>query len=312
MKSDRALAYAAFGVVCTVWGTTYLAIRIAVETIPPMLLTGIRYVVAGLILVTIARLRGDAFPAGRRALANTALVGILMVAGGNFSVIWAEQWVPSGIAALLVATSPFWAAIMERLRRNGEHISFRKAAGMIVGFIGVALLVTPRGANTFDRNVLLGALAIQGGALAWQYGTLRGKHHLGAVAPLMSSAVQMLVGGTLIGVFGLASGEVKRFLITPRTFAALAYLTLFGSVLAYTSYVYALKHMKTTTMSLYAYVNPVIAVLVGWLILSEKLTWLSITAMCVILAGVALVQTASRKDARRFTIAGGVATKKAA
>jgi drug/metabolite transporter (DMT)-like permease len=313
MKSDRALAYAAFGVVCTVWGTTYLAIRIAVETIPPMLLTGIRYVVAGLILITIARLRGDAFPAGRRAFANTALVGILMVAGGNFSVIWAEQWVPSGIAALLVATSPFWAAVMEMLRTNGERISLRKAAGMIVGFVGVAILVTPGGTNgTFDRHVLLGALAIQGGALAWQYGTLRGKHHLGGVAPLMSSAVQMLVGGALIGLFGLASGEVKRFVVTPRTFTALVYLTLFGSVLAYTSYVYALKHMKTTTMSLYAYVNPVIAVLVGWLILSEKLTWMSITAMCVILAGVALVQMASRKGLPQVTIAGGVATKKAA
>ena len=312
MKSDRALAFAAFAIVCTVWGTTYLGIRIAVETIPPMLLTGVRYVVAGLILFTIARLRGDAFPKDRRAFFNVGLVGTLMVAGGNFSVIWAEQWVPSGIAALLVATSPFWAAIMERLRTGGESISARKMAGMVVGFLGVAMLVTPGGANgALDRRVLIGALAIQCGAIAWQYGTLRGKHYTAAVAPLMSSALQMLIGGTLIGVIGLASGEVSRFVLTPRTFAALAYLTLFGSVLAYTSYVYALKHMKTTTMSLYAYVNPVIAVLVGWLVLNEKLTWLSITAMCVILAGVALVQTA-RKQARHYTIAGGVATKKAA
>lgn len=313
MKSDRALAYAAFAVVCTVWGTTYLAIRVAVETIPPMLLTSVRYLVAGGILFAISRLRGDVLPTGRRVLANVSLVGILMVAGGNFSVIWAEQWVPSGIAALLVATSPFWAAIMEMRRAGGERISLRKAGGMIVGFLGVAMLVTPGGANgSFDRHVLLGALAIQLGAVAWQYGTLRGKHHLGGVAPLMSSALQMLVGGSVIGVIGLASGEVQRFALTPRTFAALAYLTFFGSVLAYTSYVYALKHMKTTTMSLYAYVNPLIAVLVGWLILSEKLNWLSITAMCVILSGVALVQTGSGRRQRHFTMAGGVATKKAA
>jgi drug/metabolite transporter (DMT)-like permease len=235
-----------------------------------------------------------------------------MVAGGNFSVIWAEQWVPSGIAALLVATSPFWAAIMEKLREGGEQVGLRKTLGMVVGFVGVAMLVTPGGANgSLDHHVLLGALAIQGGAIAWQYGTLRGKHHLGGIAPLMSSGLQMLIGGTLIGIIGLATGEVHRFVVNPRTLGALAYLTLFGSVLAYTSYVYALKHMKTTTMSLYAYVNPVIAVLVGWLILREKLTWVSITAMCVILAGVALVQTA-RKRTQHFTMAGGVATKKAA
>jgi drug/metabolite transporter (DMT)-like permease len=313
MKSERALAYAAFAIVCTVWGTTYLAIRVAVETIPPMLLTGVRYLIAGSILFAISRLRGDVLPLGRQALTNVSIVGILMVAGGNFSVIWAEQWVPSGIAALLVATSPFWAAMMEMLRSGGEQISLRKGAGMIVGFLGVALLVTPGGANgAFDRHVLLGALAIQFGALAWQYGTLRGKHTLGGIAPLMSSALQMLVGGAVITVIGLATGEMQRFVVTPRTFTALAYLIIFGSVFGYTSYVYALKHMKTTTMSLYAYVNPVIAVLVGWMILHEKLTWVSVVAMCVILSGVALVQTASRTRQRHFTIAGGVATKKAA
>ena len=313
MKSERALAYAAFAIVCTVWGTTYLAIRVAVETIPPMLLTGVRYLIAGSILFAISRLRGDVLPLGRQALTNVSIVGILMVAGGNFSVIWAEQWVPSGIAALLVATSPFWAAMMEMFRAGGEQISVRKGAGMIVGFLGVALLVTPGGANgTFDRHVLLGALAIQFGALAWQYGTLRGKHTLGGIAPLMSSALQMLVGGAVITVIGLATGEMQRFVVTTRTFTALAYLIIFGSVFGYTSYVYALKHMKTTTMSLYAYVNPVIAVLVGWMILHEKLTWVSVVAMSVILSGVALVQTASRTRQRHFTIAGGVATKKAA
>jgi drug/metabolite transporter (DMT)-like permease len=313
MKSDRALAYAAFAIVCTVWGTTYLAIRVAVSTIPPMLLTGIRYVVAGLILLTIARLRGDVFPRDRRSLTNVAIVGLLMVAGGNFSVIWAEQWVPSGIAALLVATSPFWAAIMERLRDGGEQICMRKLSGMIVGFLGVALLVTPgvTGGHV-DGRIIAGAIAIQLGALAWQYGTLRGKHTLGAVAPLMSSALQMLAGGVTISIIGFAAGETSRFVLTPKTFGALAYLTFFGSVLAYTSYVYALKHMKTTTMSLYAYVNPIIAVLGGWLILGEQLTWVSITAMCVILAGVALVQTARTRRPRAMTIAGGVATPRKA
>jgi drug/metabolite transporter (DMT)-like permease len=311
MKSDRALAMAAFAVVCTVWGTTYLAIRIAVETIPPMLLTGTRYLTAGLILFAISRLRGDALPRDRRVLRDCTLVGLLMVGVGNFSVIWAEQWVPSGIAALLVATAPFWAAVMERMRAGGERLSTQKTIGMVVGFLGVAMLVTPGGNGRLERHLLLGAIAIQLGCLGWQYGTLRGKHRLGSVPPLMSSALQMLIGGGTMVLIGLAAGEASRFVLTPRTFGALAYLTLFGSVLAYTSYVYALKHMKTTTMSLYAYVNPIIAVFAGWLILSESLTWISITAMAVILGGVALVQTAQRRP-KTFTIAGGVATPRKA
>lgn len=309
MKSDRALAYASFGIVCTVWGTTYLAIRVAVETMTPMLLTSVRYLIAGSILFAISRWRGDALPSNRRLLLNIGIVGVLMVAVGNFSVIWAEQWVPSGIAALLVATAPFWVTLMERFRAAGERVGVQKAIGMMIGFVGVALLVTPRGAGSaFDGHFIAGAIGIQIGCLGWQYGTIRGKYTLGGVPPLMSSALQMLIGGAVIGIAGLGFGEVSRFHVNARTLTAAAYLTVFGSVLAYTAYVYALKHIRTTTMSLYAYVNPVIAVVVGWLILDERLTWLSIVAMTIILAGVALVQTARKQ--RAMTIAGGVATPK--
>jgi len=288
---DRALAFAAFAVVCTVWGTTYLAIRIAVETIPPFLLTAARFVIAGAILFVIAWIRGDRPPRDKRLLANVAAVGLLMVGIGNLSVVWAEQWVPSGIAALLVATAPFWVALIELLRRGGERIDMRRGAGMLIGFIGVALLVTPGAGGTHDIHFLLGALAIQAGCVGWQLGTVRGKYMLASVPPLMSSALQMLSGGLALTVIGIAIGELPRFVVTPRTFTALAYLTLFGSVLTYTAYVVALKSLRTTTMSLYAYVNPVVAVILGRIILGERLTWVSIVAMCVILAGVALVQT---------------------
>ena len=295
MTRDRALAFAAFAVVCTVWGTTYLAIRIAVETIPPFLLTAARFVIAGVILFVIAWIRGDRPPRDTRLLANVAVVGLLMVGIGNLSVVWAEQWVPSGIAALLVATAPFWVALIELLRRGGERIDMRRGAGMLIGFIGVALLVTPGGAGgTHDIHFLLGALAIQAGCVGWQLGTVRGKYMLASVPPLMSSALQMLSGGLALTVIGIAIGELPRFAVTPRTFTALAYLTLFGSVLTYTAYVVALKSLRTTTMSLYAYVNPVVAVILGRIVLGERLTWVSVVAMCVILAGVALVQTARR------------------
>lgn len=293
MSRDRALAYIAFAIVCTVWGTTYLAIRIAVETIPPLLLTAARFVTAGVLLFVVAHLRGDRAPRDRRTLLNIVAVGVLMVGLGNLSVVWAEQWVPSGLAALFVATAPFWVAIIELVSRSGEEIGVRRGAGMLIGFLGVAMLVTPRGAaGAFDIHFVLGALAIQAGCVAWQSGTLYGKRALSKVPPLMSSALQMLSGGLVVLIAGVAMGEVPRFHLTPRTFWALAYLTFFGSVLTYTAYVYALKALRMTTMSLYAYINPVVAVILGWLILGEQLTWVSIAAMCIILAGVALVQSA--------------------
>jgi drug/metabolite transporter (DMT)-like permease len=294
MKRDRALALAAFAVVCIVWGTTYLAIRIAVRTIPPFLLTGIRFAIAGVILFGIARLRGEGLPR-RTMLRELVVVALLMIGIGNLSVVWAEQWVPSGIAALLVATAPFWAALLERFRKDGERVSVRRAIGMLVGFLGVGLLVTPKGAGgAFDAHFVLGALAIQGGSLAWQYGTVRSKYNLRDMPPLMSSAIQMLTGGIALLIVGAAIGETHRLVITSQGLAAAAYLTLFGSVLAYTSYVYALKTIRVTSMSLYAYINPVVAVILGWLILNERLTWVSIVAMSIILIGVALVQSKGR------------------
>lgn len=295
MKHDKALAYGAFAIVCFVWGTTYLAIRIALETIPPLLLTGIRFTVAGAIMLPIARLRGDAFPRDRRTLANLALIGLLMVGIGNLAVAWAEQWVPSGLAALLVATAPFWMAIIEAFRTGGERLDLRSGFGMAAGFGGVALLVMPGVSGAWSVGFLLGALAIQVGGIAWQLGAAHGKYNLRHVPLMMSAALQMLFGGIIVTVAGFAVGEAPRFALTPTTFAALAYLTLFGSVIAYSAYVFALAHMRTTHSSLYAYVNPVVAVFLGWLILSEPLTTLSIIAMVVILLGVALVQTAGWK-----------------
>jgi drug/metabolite transporter (DMT)-like permease len=173
---------------------------------------------------------------------------------------------------------------------------------MLIGFAGVTMLVTPRGAGSaFDRRFVIGALVIQLGSIAWQYGTIRGKYALASVPPLMSSALQMLAGGFVVTLAGLGLGELPHFHSTPRTFVALAYLSLFGSVLAYTSYVYAARHLRSTNMSLYAYVNPVVAVILGWFVLHEQLTWVSITAMAVILGGVAMVQS-GRGATRKVTI----------
>lgn len=296
MKNERWLGYSAFAVVCVVWGTTYLAIRVAVETMTPMLLTGSRFTAAGLILLVIASVRGEKFPRDPRLLRDVLIVGFLLVCVGNLAVVWAEQWVPSGIAALLVATAPFWAAILESARKGGDRIGVRGAVGMLIGFIGVALLVTPGGAGkAFDPHFVMGALAIQLGCFCWQVGTMRSKYRLGRITPLMSSALQMLFGGVLVGTAGLVSGETHRFFVTPRTMTALIYLTLFGSVLAYTAFVYAISALRTTTLSLYAYINPVVAVILGWAILREPLSATAILAMLIILGGLALVQSGPRQ-----------------
>ncbi len=292
MKHTRPLAYAAFAVVCIVWGTTYLGIRVALETIPPLLLTGARYTTAGSILLAIAMFRGERIPRDRRTLGNLLLIGTLMAAVGNLAVVIAEQWVPSGMTALLVATAPFWATLIERLHANGERIDARSASGMLIGFGGVALLVTPRGsAGHLDLHFLTGALILQVGSIGWQWGTARAKYTIVGVPFVMATGLQMLFGGLVVDVVGFAIGEGPRFHVTARTFTALAYLALFGTVLAYTAYVYAIGHIPTAQMSLYAHVNPLVAVVLGWLILDERLTWVSILAMCVILAGVAIVQT---------------------
>ena len=294
MKHERAVAFAAFATVCIVWGTTYLFIRIAVETIPPLLLTAVRYLGAGIILFAIATLRGDRIPRDRRVLREIAVVGLLLVGVGNLSVVWAEQWVPSGIAALLVATAPFWATLFEAFRSGGERVQRLRLVGMLVGFVGVGLLVTPGGAGgAFDRRFVIGAIVIQLGCVGWQYGTSRGKYNLAAVPPLMSSALQAFFGGAIVGIVGLAAGELPRFHVTTRTLVALLYLMIFGSVIAFTAYVFALRSLRVTTLSLYSYVNPVVAVILGWIVLNERLTWVSISAMAIILAGVALVQTGS-------------------
>ena len=312
MKRDRALAYAAFAVVCLVWGTTYLAIRIAVTTMTPFLLTGARYLFAGIVLFIVAKLHGDVIPTSRRVLVDVVLCGVLMVAIGNLTVVWAEQWVPSGFAALFVGTAPFWATLIELFRRSGERLELRGGLGMLIGFAGVAMLVTPGGAGSaFDRRFVIGAIVIQLGSIAWQYGTIRGKYALASIPPLMSSALQMLAGGFVVTLAGVGLGEVPNFHATPRTFAALAYLSLFGSVLAYTSYIYAARHLRSTNMSLYAYVNPVVAVILGWLVLHEQLTWVSIAAMVIILGGVAMVQSGRRAN-RRVTISREVPRHKAA
>jgi drug/metabolite transporter (DMT)-like permease len=220
----------------------------------------------------------------------------LLLGVANGGVVWAEQWVPSGIASLMVATSPFWVIAVERFRKDGERVGARGFVGLLIGFAGLAVLLAPK---FFDASVsvffLLGALALQIGCFAWTAGSAYAKRCPVGVSPLMGAAVQMLIAGAALTLIGAFAGEWSAMRFSARSTGALLYLVVFGSIVAYSAYTYALQKLPLSLVSTYSYINPVIAVLLGWLVLSEPLDWRVGVATGAILLGVALVKS-SPKD----------------
>jgi drug/metabolite transporter (DMT)-like permease len=288
-------AYGAWAAVCFFWGTTYLAIAVGLETMPPMLFAGLRFLIAGGILFFLmTRQRNMRLPAGREWL-HLGVVGLLLLGVGTGAVVWAEQWVPSGMAALLVATSPFWAAGLERLRKDGERVGLSHIVGMLVGFGGLLFLLAPQltGAE-MNGPLLLGVLVIQVGCFSWQAGSVYAKHRPTGVAPLMGAAVQMLWAGVALTLLGTVLGEWGELRFSGRSLGALFYLVVFGSIVAYSAYIYAVQKLPLSLVSTYSYVNPLIALWLGWMILGERLGWREVGAALIILSGVALVKTRPR------------------
>jgi drug/metabolite transporter (DMT)-like permease len=291
-RGERFLPLAAWAAVCFFWGTTYLAIRVGLETLPPVLFAGLRFLTAGAVLFLIVRLFMKArLPKGREWF-HQWIIGLALLGVGNGLVVWAEQWVPSGLAALLVATSPFWVMGLERTLREGERLKPRAVVGLLIGFAGLGLLLAPSlfGANAAGANYLLGMLAIQVACASWSAGSVYSKHHPSKVEPLMGAAVQMLVAGATMTLIGLVLGEGRELYFSPRSAGAFAYLVVFGSIVAFGAYTYAMQKLPLSLVSTYSYINPVIAVILGWLVLSEPLGWRVITAMLIILSGVMLVK----------------------
>jgi drug/metabolite transporter (DMT)-like permease len=281
--------WTALWIVYVVWGSTYLAIRIVVETIPPLLSAGVRFALAGAVLVAaLAVRRGVAAVRPTRAqLGSAALVGLLLP-GANAVISVAEQEVPSSIAALLIASVPLWVILMRA--GTGDRVSLRGVASVLVGFAGVALLVRP-GEQSGDATVL-GLLACVGAALMWASGSFASPKLSLPRDPLASVGWQMLLGGIAILAVGLAIGEggdvhVEAF--SGRSLLALAYLVVFGSWVAYTAYAWLLQNAPISKVATYAYVNPLVAIVLGWLVLDEVVTSTTIVGATVIVASVALV-----------------------
>lgn len=300
MTTSRTLAYSAFLAICIIWGTTFLAIRIAIATIPTLYLTGLRFTSAGLILFAIALARGERVPRGGAVWRHELLTALLMVAIANGSLVWAENFIPSGLSALLAATIPLWIAVLDAVFIRVEALTSRRAAGLIVGFSGVALLVVP-GLTSPDRHaLLLGLAGTQLSAIAWSLGTVRSKYRPSGVHGAAGPAMQMLLGGTVVLIAAIATRRPSEVTFTMRTAIALAYLSVFGSVIAFTAYHIALKAIAPGRVALYAYVNPAVAVVAGALVLGEVVTWRMVVAMVVILAGVTLAKSAPHRGQVRM------------
>jgi len=280
----------AFAVVYLVWGSTYLAIRVGVETLPPVLFAGMRFLAAGLILAVYARLSGQEFPRGLGEWRTVLVVSVLLLVGANGLVVWGEKWIPSNQAALIAATAALWLTGLGTLGPQGQRMGLRSAFGLALGIGGVATLLVPKGG--FVLTHFSGQLAILLAALSWASGSIYVKRKMPTTPPLMSAAMQSLVAGIILCLTGLLLGEARGWVWTPKAAMALAYLIVFGTCLAYAAYVWLLHTVSPTALSTYAYINPAVAVVLGWWLLNESLGPHQIVGMLVILCAVVLVSTA--------------------
>jgi drug/metabolite transporter (DMT)-like permease len=298
------LSWIALGLVYVVWGTTYLAIRVGVGHLPPLFLAGIRYVIAGALLYPIA-LRAAARSSrpgpsprmpGARAWLAGAVIGILLLCAGNGGVTFAETALPSGFAAVLVATVPLWMIVFARLVQH-ERVSSRSAAGLAVGLAGVAILV---GSPAMPGHIWA-VLLVLGAAAAWGFGSVLSHRLPLPASALLAAAIEMLAGGVVLLALAAGTGELSRVhwsSVPLPSWIALAYLIGPGSILAFTAYGYALSHLPVTTVSTYAYVNPVVAVLAGILFLGERFSWLEGLGTALVVGSVVIILHRSRSAAR--------------
>lgn len=290
---------AAYLTVCLIWGSTYLAIRIGVEHLPPAIFGGIRFLTAGLVLLGVALALGRRLPRRRSDWTTAAIVGVLLLGIGNGLVIWAEQFVESGVAAILVVTGALWMAVLDAVIPGSEsRPTWRQFAALLLGFAGTVWLVGSSVAGLTEGGVL-GPLAVVAASFSWALGSIYSKRHPVETAPFVHAALQMLAGGALLAAVGLVQGEVGRVAVSRPGVGALLYLIVFGSIVAYTAYVYLLKHAVPSFIGTHVYVNTIVAVLLGWAILSEQVTVRTFLAMSVILVSVVWVRRETRLGIRK-------------
>ena len=283
-------AWIAWVAVCLIWGTTYFGIKISLETMPPFLMGGLRYVMAGAMLAAILIAMGRPLPP-RDAWGRLTVLGFFMLFLGNGGVVWGELYVPSGLTAVLIGTSPFWMVSIDAMLNSGRQLHVRQWIGLLVGFAGIVLLVWPDivGGGISGRNFALGVVAIQIACAGWGVGSAYTRRHVMPKDVLGAAAVQMFAGGIFLTIAGTLTGEWPRLSFSPRTLTAFLYLVIIGAVVAFAAYSYALRYLDIAIVSLYSYVNPVIAVALGTIFLDEPFHIRMLVAAAIIVVGIVIV-----------------------
>jgi len=293
-RASRAQITAAFASIYIVWGSTYLAIRYAIETIPPFIMGGARFLVSGILLYIWSRYRGAPRPT-RLHWRNAIIAGAFLLLGGNGAVVWAEQFVPSGLTALLVSILPFWLVIIEWVRPPRQRPSAVILVGLVLGFIGIIVLVGPGNIGGHGDIRPLGALVLILGSLSWAIGSFWSRDANLPSSGLLTTGMEMLGGGALLLLVGVLSGELSRLdvgQVSRESAIGLAYLITFVSLLGFTSYIWLLDKVSPARLGTYAYVNPIIAVLLGWAFAGERLSIRTAVAAAIVICAVALITTA--------------------
>jgi drug/metabolite transporter (DMT)-like permease len=294
-RPSAARIAAAFAAVYLIWGSTYLTIRISIESMPPLLMAGARFVLAGLLLLAWQRRPGAAHrePLTWRQWRSAAIIGFCLLLGGNGIVSWGEQYVGTGYMSLIVATVPLWMALLAPLY-GGRRVGLIAAVGVAVGLAGVSLLLRPSGAFHWQ------SIAVIASPLLWANGSLYSQRAPLPRSALTSTAMEMLAGGVMLGLVGLAGGEASHVnlgAVTPASWISFIYLIFFGSLVGYSAYIWLLANVSATAVSTYAYVNPLVAVMLGAIVLGEHITGITLIAGLLIVVAVALILTARGRAA---------------
>jgi len=298
-KPSQALVIAAFASVYILWGSTYLAILIALRDLPPFLLAASRFIIAGIILYSWCRFRGSPTP-DLKSIGHIALSGILMLFFGTGSLVWAEQYIPSGVAAIVIATTPLWFVILDKKQWEFHFNNKNIIAGLLIGFGGVLILFAGNHSFSFSGNRMsfLGFIALLFGALIWAAGSLYSKYMKAEGTTGMKASIQMMAAGFASLIPAFMTGEIQHFHISQvstSTVLAISYLVTFGSLIGFISYVWLLSVRPPSLVGTYAYVNPVVAVFLGWLIAGEQIGGRQVIALLVILTGVIIVNLSKEK-----------------
>jgi drug/metabolite transporter (DMT)-like permease len=292
MPRERWKILAAFAAVYIIWGSTYLAILIGIQTIPPLLMAALRFLAAGITLFVWRLFKGDKIPSGRSLLQNS-LVGILTLAGGIGTVGWSEQYISSSLAAIIVTAVPFWFVLFDRNQWSFYFSNKMILTGLLLGFAGVAILVGfSHQGQAGSNNQLIGSLVIICGGIAWTTGSLYSKYRMKGHSLLMDAGVQFLIAGLFSMGISRMLGEWRNFQlenVSTRSWLALGYLFTMGSLVAYLAYLWLIKNRPPAQVSSYVYVNPVIALLLGALVAHEKIGWAQMLGLATILCGVVMV-----------------------